>query len=106
MQISTKPHVFAKFSMVNLDPVFFFFHFTEYFGEPVGRVKIQETSKNVPRYHTLNRLIRDLFSNMFPFQNYEPFRPVRARGGLKRVEISWDICTRFRVICTLRSGVG
>ena len=27
------------------------------FGEPEGRVKIQETNKNIPRYYTLNRLI-------------------------------------------------
>ena len=34
-----------------------------YFGEPVGQVKIQETSKNVPRYYTLNRSVRDLLIN-------------------------------------------
>ena len=33
------------------------------FCEPVGRVKIQETSKNVPRYYTLNRSVRDLLIN-------------------------------------------
>ena len=32
-----------------------------YFGEPVGRVKIQTTSKNSQRYYTTKRLIRDLF---------------------------------------------
>ena len=35
-----------------------------YFGEPVGRVKIQTTSKNSQRYYTTKRLIRDLLSNM------------------------------------------
>ena len=34
-----------------------------YFGEPVGRVKIQATSKNSQRYYTTKRLIRDLLSN-------------------------------------------
>ena len=34
-----------------------------YFGEPVGRVKIQTTSKNTQRYYTTKRLIRDLLSN-------------------------------------------
>ena len=34
-----------------------------YFDEPVGRVKIQRTSKNSQRYYTTKRLIRDLLSN-------------------------------------------
>ena len=34
-----------------------------YFGEPVGRVKMQTTSKNSQRYNTTKRLIRDLLSN-------------------------------------------
>ena len=34
-----------------------------YFDEPVGRVKIQKTSKNSQRYYTTKRLIRDLLSN-------------------------------------------
>ena len=34
-----------------------------YFGEPVGRVKIQTTSKNSQRYYTTKRLRRDLLSN-------------------------------------------
>ena len=33
-----------------------------YFGQPVGRVKIQTTSKNSQRYYTTKRLIRDLLS--------------------------------------------
>ena len=36
-----------------------------YFGKPVGRVKIQETSNlNVPRYYTLNLLIKGLLLNL------------------------------------------
>ena len=34
-----------------------------YFDEPVGRVKIQTTSKNTQRYYTTKRLIRDLLSD-------------------------------------------
>ena len=34
-----------------------------YFGEPVGRIKIQTTNKNYQRYYTTKRLIRDLLSN-------------------------------------------
>ena len=34
-----------------------------YFGEPVGRVKIQTTGKNSQQYYTTKRLIRDLLSN-------------------------------------------
>ena len=34
-----------------------------YFDEPVGRVKIQTTSKNSQRYYTTKRLIRDLLYN-------------------------------------------
>ena len=34
-----------------------------YFDEPVGRVKIQTTSKNSQRYYKTKLLIRDLLSN-------------------------------------------
>ena len=34
-----------------------------YFGEPVGQVKIQTTSKDSQRYYTTKRLIRNLLSN-------------------------------------------
>ena len=39
--------------------------FTSPLREPVflGQVKIQETSKNIQRYYTLNSLIRDLLFN-------------------------------------------
>ena len=36
---------------------------TLYFGEPVGRVKIQEMSKHIPRYYTPDRPVRDLLFN-------------------------------------------
>ena len=68
-----------------------------YFDEPAGRVKIQTTSKNAQRYYTTKCLIRDLLSNDFFSQNSDlrcflaPTRP----GGMRRVQISCDICTRF-----------
>ena len=40
-----------------------FLRVVPYFDEPVGRVKIQTTSKNSRRYYTTKRLIRDLLSN-------------------------------------------
>ena len=44
--------------------------FTPPLREPVllGQVKIQETSKNIQRYYTLNRLIRDLLFNTRCFE--------------------------------------
>ena len=42
---------------------FGFIYLVPYFGEPVGRVKIQTTSKNSQRDYTTKRLIRDLLSN-------------------------------------------
>ena len=44
--------------------------FTSPLREPVllGQVKIQETSKNIRRYYTLNRLIRDLLYNTRCFE--------------------------------------
>ena len=40
-----------------------YFRVVLYFGEPVGRVKIQTMSKNSQRYYTTKLLIRDLLSN-------------------------------------------
>ena len=40
-----------------------FLRVVQYFDEPVGRVRIQTTSKNIQRYYTPKRLIRDLLSN-------------------------------------------
>ena len=51
-----------------------------YFGEPVGRVKIQTTSKNSQRYYTTKGLIRDLLSNTLHWY----VRPSEFRGYLFR----------------------
>ena len=97
-----------------------------YFDEPVGRVKIQTTSKNSQRYYTTNRLIRDLLSNAPNFMSVrENIAVIYLRGMLDRsmrsgtelareiqltdwstagnlsnrfsgVQIPRDICTRFR----------
>ena len=96
-----------------------------YFGEPVGRVKIQTTSKNSQRYYTTKRLIRALLSNTpncCPWGKtsrifiYEGMRDRSMRRGTKLaleiqltdwstagnlsnrssgVQIPRDICTRF-----------
>ena len=93
-----------------------------YFGEPVGRVKIQTTSKNSQRYYTTKRLIRDLLSNTpncYVHSRvfiYEGMRDSSMRSGTKLarevqltdwstagnlsnrssgVQIPRDICTRF-----------
>ena len=68
-----------------------------YFDEPVGRVKIQTTSKNIQRYYTPKRLIRDLLSNDFFSQNSDFGKVLNFTrpGGMRRVQISCDICTRF-----------
>ena len=93
-----------------------------YFDEPVGRVKIQTTSKNSQRYYTTKRLIRDLLSNapnsMSVRENFADnyLRDRSMRGGTELareiqltdwstaanlsngssgVQIPRDICTRF-----------
>ena len=58
----------------------------QYFGEPEGRVKIQMIL-HTKRYYTLKCLIRDL--------DLPRFLIFRAVGGMRRVQISCDICTRF-----------
>ena len=57
----------------------------------VGRVKIQEISENINRHRALNRLIRDLLSNMFLFERSGHSHS----GGLRRVQIWWNICASF-----------
>ena len=52
----------------------YFYDVVQYFDEPVGRVKIQTTSKNIQRYYTPKRLIRDLLSNDFFSQNSDLLR--------------------------------
>ena len=61
-----------------------------YFGEPVGRFKIQTTSKNSQRYYTTKRLIRDLLSNT---------PNCYVRGGTSRVFIYGGMRDR-----SMRSG--
>ena len=56
-----------------------------YFGEPVGRVKIQEASNNITRYYTLYHLIRDLLSNMFSFKIIN-FLVMHAHGDQDKYE--------------------
>ena len=46
-----------------VNKIYVFLRAVPYFDEPVGRVKIQTTSKNTQRYYTTKRLIRDLLSN-------------------------------------------
>ena len=79
---------------IPLNTFILFLRVPGYFGEPVGRVRIQETSKNIPRYYTFTRLIIDLLSNVFPFQNYGPFGHA-CSGELRPVQVSWDIYIRF-----------
>ena len=66
-----------------------------YFDEPVGRVKIQTTSKSSRRYYTSKRLIRFLLSNDFFSQNSNlpSFLTFTRPVGMRRVQISCDLCT-------------
>ena len=59
-----------------------------YFDVPVGRGKIQTTSKNSQRYYTTKRLIRDLLSNTPNFY-------VRA-GEISRIFIYGECVTEVR----------
>ena len=55
-----------------------------YFGEPVGRVKIQTTSKNSQRYYTTKRLIRDLLSNTLNcYVRARELRDIFIYGGMR-----------------------
>ena len=95
-----------------------------YFGEPVGRVKIQTTSKHSQQYYTTKRLIRDILSNTpnwyvraseFPRSQGMRERSMRSGTELARkikptdlsmavnlsnwssgVQIPRDICTRLK----------
>ena len=68
-----------------------------YFDEPVGRVKIQTTSKNSQRYYTSKRLISGLLTKDFFYQNSNlpSFLTFTRPVGMGRVQISCDISTRF-----------
>ena len=94
-----------------------------YFGDLVGRVKIQTTSKNSQRYYTTKRLIRYLLSNtpnwyVFVHIYSQGMRDRSMRSGTKlareikltdwsmagnpsnrssRVQIPRDICPRLKV---------
>ena len=55
-----------------------------YFGELVGRVKMQTTSKNSQRYYTTKRLIRDLLSNTPNcYVRWEELREYIFTGGMR-----------------------
>ena len=75
-------------------------HAVLYFGEPIGRVKTQATSKNIPQNYIFNRLIRDLLSNMFSFQNYELFWS-RALGGTKAITNNREYLYSFGALFVL-----
>ena len=70
-----------------------------YFGEPVGRVKIQATSKNSQRYYTTKRLITDLLSNTpnwyvraNEFHGYLfTIQGMRDRSMWSGTELEWEI---------------
>ena len=63
-----------------------------YFGEPVGRVKIQTTSKNSQRYYTTKRLIRDLLSNTPNwYVRASEFRGMRNRSMRNETELAREI---------------
>ena len=67
----------------------------QYFGEPEGRIKIQMmSSKNLHRYYILKCPIRRFhFPKILTCQLR--FLIFRAVGGMRRVQISCDICIRF-----------
>ena len=78
-----------------------------YFGEHVGRVKVQTTSKNSQRYYTTKRLLRDLLSNTpnCMRSGTELAREIKLTdwsmaGNLSNrssgVQIPRDICTRLK----------
>ena len=50
-------HILSDYLVCSI--VGYFLQVSLYYGEPVGQVKIQELSKNIPRYYTLNRPTRD-----------------------------------------------
>ena len=68
-----------------------------YFGEPVGRVKIQTTSENSQRYYTTKRLIRIYYptrqSFMSVWANFADIylRGMRDRSMQSRTELAREI---------------
>ena len=68
-----------------------------YFGEPVGRVKIQTTSENSQRYYTKKRLIRDLlfdmpncYARVGEFRGFY-LRAIRDRGMRSGTQLAREI---------------
>ena len=78
-----------------------------FFDEPVGRVKIQSTSKNSQQYYTSKRLIRDLLSSDFFSQNSNlpSFLTFTRPVGMEEYKYRVIFVLVSRVICTLRSRV-
>ena len=75
----------------------------QYFDEPIGRVKIQTTSKNIQRYYTPKRLIRDYPTMSFPkILTCQGFELHAAR----RNEASTNICYlySFRALFVLQEA--
>ena len=67
----------------------------QYFGEPEGRVKIQMMTVTVLHTKMSNKrfiIQRFRFPKILTCQG---FLNSRAVGGIRRVQISCDICTRF-----------
>ena len=65
-----------------------------YFDEPIGRVKIQTTSKNSQRYYTTKRIIRDLLSNTpncYVRADAGEFRGMRDRSMRNGTELAREI---------------
>ena len=97
-----------------------FLRVVPYFDEPVGRVKIQRTSKNPQRYYTTKRLKRDLLSNTpncyVHVRNFADIYLWRICDRSMRSEtcLTGPLEYKYRVIfvlvsgiiCTLRSAVG
>ena len=75
-----------------------------YFSEPLGQVKVQKKSKNIPRYITLICLIRDLLSsNMFPFKVMNFWSHVH-RGTKTRTNFVAIFVLVFVLIFTYKGG--
>ena len=66
-----------------------FLRVVPYFGEPVGRVKIQTASKNSQRYYTTKCLIRDLLSNTPNW--YVRASEMRDRSMRSRTDLAREI---------------
>ena len=61
------PRIYILLDVLLCSIAEYFLRVVPYFGEPVGRVKIQTTINNSQRYYNTKRLIRDLLSNTVEF---------------------------------------